>query len=96
MKRIASDGSFKANITRGGVGENFPINDRIEEIALQTSSVLGLDVAGIDLLFDGDDYKLCEANSAPGFQGFEKYTGVNVAREIINYAKQKAEYTGQI
>jgi len=89
MKRKSTDGSFKANITRGGVGENFPLNSRVEEIALKTAQALGLDVAGIDLLFDGDDYKLCEANSAPGFKGFERYTGVNVAREIINYAKTK-------
>jgi RimK family alpha-L-glutamate ligase len=91
MKRSSKDGSFKANITRGGVGENYPVNTRIEEIALQTTNALGLDIAGIDLLFDGDDYKLCEANSAPGFKGFEKYTGVNVAKEIIAYAKRKAE-----
>jgi len=90
MKRSAKDGSFKANITRGGVGENYPLNERIVEIATKTACVLGLDIAGIDLLFDGDDYKLCEANSAPGFKGFEKYTGVNVARAIIDYAKYKA------
>lgn len=91
MKRMSKDGSFKANITRGGIGENYPLNDRIIEIALQTKNVLGLDIAGIDLLFDGNDYKLCEANSAPGFKGFEKYTGVDVAKEIIDYAKQKAK-----
>lgn len=89
MKRSSKDGSFKANITRGGVGENYPLNDRIVEIATKTASVLGLDVAGIDLLFDGDDYKLCEANSAPGFKGFEKCTGVNVAKAIIDYARTK-------
>lgn len=89
MKRKSTDGSFKANITRGGVGENYPLNERIEEIALKTTESLGLDIAGIDLLFDGDGYKVCEANSAPGFKGFERYTGVNVAREIINYARTK-------
>jgi len=91
MKRKATDGSFKANITRGGVGENFPMNERIEEIALATASALSLDIAGVDLLFDGDDYKVCEANSAPGFKGFEKYTGINVARKIINYATSVAQ-----
>jgi RimK family alpha-L-glutamate ligase len=90
MKRKATDGSFKANITRGGVGENFPVNNRIEEIALSTTRALGLAIAGIDLLFDGDDYKVCEANSAPGFKGFERYTGINVAKEIVDYAKSVA------
>lgn len=90
MKRSSKDGSFKANITRGGVGENFPLNDKIVDIALKTTNALGLDIAGVDLLFDGDDYKLCEANSAPGFKGFEKYTGVNVAKAIIDYARYRA------
>ena len=90
MKRKSTDGSFKANITRGGVGENYPLNEHIEEIALDTTRALGLDIAGIDLLFDGDSYKICEANSAPGFKGFEKYTGINVARHIVSYAKSVA------
>lgn len=91
MKRKSTDGSFKANITRGGIGEKFPMNPRIEELSLSTAKSLGLEIAGIDLLFDGDDYKLCEANSAPGFKGFEKYTGINVAREIVDYAKKRAK-----
>jgi RimK family alpha-L-glutamate ligase len=91
MKRSSTDGSFKANITRGGVGENFPLNDRIVELSLKTVEAIGLDIAGIDLLFDKDDYKLCEANSAPGFKGFEKYTGVNVAKEIVNFARKKSK-----
>lgn len=89
MKRSSTDGSFKTNITRGAVGSSFPMNERIEQIALDTAKALGLDIAGIDLLFDGDDYKLCEANSAPGFLGFEKYTGVNVAKEIVDFARSK-------
>lgn len=89
MKRTSIDGSFKTNISRGAVGSNFLLNDRIKQIALDTARALNLDIAGIDLLFDGDDYKLCEANSAPGFEGFEKYTGVNVAKEIVDFARSK-------
>jgi RimK family alpha-L-glutamate ligase len=89
MKRSSTDGSFKTNISRGSVGSSFPMNERIEQIALDTARALNLDIAGIDLLFDGDDYKLCEANSAPGFEGFEKYTGVNVAKEIVDYARSR-------
>ena len=89
MKRSAQDGSFKANITRGGLGENYPLDDEIIDIAQKTAGALGLDVAGIDLLFDGDSYKVCEANSAPGFQGFEKCTGIDVAKSIIDYALTK-------
>jgi gamma-F420-2:alpha-L-glutamate ligase len=52
---------------------------------------LALEVAGVDLLFGKNGgYLICEANSAPGFEGFEKATGVNVAQEIIKYAHGKA------
>ena len=48
--------------------------------------MVGLDIAGIDLLFDGDHFRICEANSAPGFEGFEPATGINVARQILEFA----------
>jgi len=90
IKRSSTDGSFKANLTRGGVGEVYPVTDQIEKIALDTARALDLEVAGVDLLFDKDGgYKVCEANSAPGFQGFEKATGINVAQEIVSYAISK-------
>ena len=90
MQRSSIDGSFKANITRGGMGENYPIDAQLEEIALRVTDALELDVAGVDLLFGPDgQYLVCEANSAPGFQGFEKATGVNVAKAIIKFAQSK-------
>lgn len=89
MKRSAKDGSFKANITRGGVGENYPLTPEIEDIALRVARSLDLEIAGVDLLFGHDGFLVCEANSAPGFEGFERATGIDVAAEIINYARSK-------
>jgi RimK family alpha-L-glutamate ligase len=90
MQRSSIDGSFKANITRGGMGENYPVDAALEEISLRVAQALELDVAGVDLLYGPDgSYLVCEANSAPGFQGFEKATGVNVAKAIIKYANTK-------
>ena len=87
MKRESSTGDFKANFSAGGTVEEFPLNSEIEWLATQTSKLLNLDVAGIDLLFDGDHYKICEANSAPGFKGFESCINVNAASEIFNFIK---------
>ena len=89
MKRSAKDGSFKANITRGGVGENYPLTPEIEDIALRVARSLDLEIAGVDLLFGHDGFLVCEANSAPGFEGFERATGIDVAAEIIKYARSK-------
>lgn len=90
MKRSSSDGDFRANISRGGTGEIYPLNDQLVFIATETAKVLNLDIAGVDLLIDENGYKVCEANSAPGFKGFEEYCGVNVAKEILNYAVFKS------
>lgn len=87
MERSAADGTFKANFSQGGRVEKYELNPEIEWLATESSRILGLDVAGIDLLFAGDHYKICEANSAPGFQGFESATDINVAQEIFNYIK---------
>ena len=86
MLRQSTDGSFKANISRGGVGEPYPLTPEIEWLATEAARVVGLDIAGIDLLFDGDHFRICEANSAPGFEGFEPATGINVARQILEFA----------
>lgn len=86
MLRQSTDGSFKANISRGGIGEPYPLTPEIEWLATETARVVGLDIAGIDLLFDGDHFRICEANSAPGFEGFEPATGINVARQILEFA----------
>lgn len=90
MRRTAPEGDFRANITGGGTGEGFPLTDEIEFLARETAKVLGLDIAGIDLLFDKDGgFRVCEANSNPGFLGFEKFCGVDVADQLTDYVKFK-------
>lgn len=95
MKRIAPPGDFRANISSGGYGEPFEVNSEIEYLAREAARICGLQIAGIDLLFDKDGYKICEANSAPGFEGFEKYCGVDVAAHIAEYIKYKISLSGR-
>lgn len=89
MKRSAPEGDFRANISNGGTGESYPLTDEIEYIARETAKVLNLDIAGIDLLFDSRGFRVCEANSNPGFLGFEKYCGIDVADHLTDYVKFK-------
>ena len=90
MQRKSTDGSFKANISRGGQGEAYDVDDELEMLSIQVAKVLDLDIAGVDLLFAGDGYRVCEANSAPGFQGFEKALGINIPQKIFDYAKMRS------
>lgn len=89
MKRTAPADDFRANITNGGTGESFPVSKEIEQIALKTAAVLNLSIAGIDLLFDNRGFRVCEANSNPGFSGFDKYCNTNVAYEIASFIINK-------
>lgn len=90
MERRSTDGSFKANISRGGEGFAYDVDDEMEILAIQVAKVLDLDIAGVDLLFHPDGYRICEANSAPGFKGFESALGINIPEKIFNYAKLRA------
>jgi gamma-F420-2:alpha-L-glutamate ligase len=91
MLRQSTDGSFKANISRGGQGLPFQIDDDMELLAIQVAKVLNLDIAGVDLLFHKDGYKVCEANSSPGFKGFEQALDINVPQKIFDYAKMRSK-----
>ena len=89
MKRESKDGDFRAYITRGGGAEPTEIDEQMEYLALESTKLLGLDIGGVDLLYDSDGYKICEVNSSPGFYGMEKYTEIRVAEQIVTYVKNK-------
>lgn len=90
MKRQSSnENDFRANISNGGSGENFEITDELEMIALECAKIVDLDIAGIDLLFSGNTWKVCEINSNPGFKGFEQATGIDIPEKVFNYIKFK-------
>ena len=91
MKRTGVEGDFRANISQGGTAELFEITDEIDYLARETARVLGLQIAGVDLLFDKDGYKICEANSSPGFEGMDQYCGQDMARRIVDFIKLKIQ-----
>ena len=91
MLRTAPEGDFRANITGGGTGSRYEITEEIDYIARETARALNLDIAGVDLLFDDRGFRVCEANSNPGFKGFETYCGVDVADLITEYVKFKIQ-----
>ena len=89
MMRRATDDDFRANISRGGEGIPYEVNEQIEWLSSESSKALNLDIAGVDLLFDKEGYKICEVNSNPGFEGMEIFTKKNIASEIVSFIKLK-------
>jgi len=92
MMRQSTDEDFRANITRGGEGIPYQIDDNIEWLGGESARLLGLDIAGVDLLFDNGGYKICEVNSSPGFEGMDRFTHTNIAEDIVNFVKHKIGY----
>ena len=93
MMRQSVDDDFRANITRGGEGIPYQIDDEIEWLGGESSRLLNLDIAGVDLLFDKEGYRICEVNSSPGFEGMDKYCKTNIAEKIVTYVTHKIGYS---
>ena len=87
VKRVSQDGSFKANISLGADAEPYELTPEAEWLASEVARILGLDIAGIDLLFDEGGFQICEANSSPGFKGIEKVYGMDVPGEVFRYLR---------
>jgi gamma-F420-2:alpha-L-glutamate ligase len=85
MERRSLTGGFKSNVSLGGVGVAYNPPQEMAELAVQAADVLELDITGIDILFDEEGYRICEANSAPGFQGLERATGMDVPTAILEW-----------
>ena len=85
MRRIAPDGEFRSNVHRGGKAEHVKLNPEEEKMAVVAAQVLGLRVAGVDLMRSNRGPLVLEVNSSPGLQGIEASSGVDVAGEIIRF-----------
>ena len=92
MRRVAREGEFRSNIHRGGEGEPLPeLPPGYAEVAVKAAQVIGLEVAGVDLLESDAGPKVMEVNSSPGFEGLEQATGADVAGAIVEHAMVFAE-----
>ena len=97
MKRTATvPGEFRANAELGGKGEPLEITAEIREIAECASRVLGLEYAGVDLLWDGKEYLLTEVNSNAHFRLIEETTGVPIASLYAKYILSEIEKGGRL
>ena len=89
MKRKAKPGEFRSNVHLGGSVENYELNDLEKENAVKAAKVLGLSVAGVDLIQSNRGPLVLEVNSSPGLEGIEKASGVDVADKIIEYLEDE-------
>jgi ribosomal protein S6--L-glutamate ligase len=88
MRRQAKAGEFRSNLHRGGLGVGAALEDRYRRAAVAATRVMGLEVAGVDMLETREGPKILEINSSPGLEGVERASGIDVAGAIIAHAER--------
>lgn len=89
MKRTAKEGEFRSNLHRGGTSSVVKLSRAEKAAAIKAARVLGLGVAGVDMLQSSRGPLIIEVNSSPGLEGIEKATGIDIAGKIIQYLEKK-------
>lgn len=96
MRRVAKPGEFRSNLHRGGKGDALRLPPAYRNTAIRAARVMGLEVAGVDMLEARQKPKILEINSSPGLEGIERASGVDIAGAIIDYAEQYAQKNRRI
>jgi len=89
MRREPQAGQWKGNVAQGAKAYPVEISEEIKKMALDIVKLQNSEIIGVDVMMPPEGPVIIETNRAPQFQGFESATGVNVAKEIVNYATDK-------
>lgn len=88
MKRQGKEGEFRSNLHRGGSASVIELTDEEENAAIKAARVMGLSVAGVDMLQSSRGPLILEVNSSPGLEGIEAATGKDIAKSIIRFIER--------
>lgn len=91
MKRQGKKGEFRSNLHRGGTASLYELTEDEENAALKAARVLGLGIAGVDMLQSNSGPMIMEVNSSPGLEGIEGATGKDIANAIIRYIERNVD-----
>ena len=92
MRRTAQGDEFRSNVHRGGHVERVELDEAYEETAVRSAQIMGLRVAGVDMLEGKHGPLVMEVNSSPGLEGIEKATKLDVAGSIIDYIDNQVAF----
>jgi len=92
MRRVAQGQEFRSNVHRGGVAEAVELSEEYIETAVRAAQILGLRVAGVDMLEGKNGPQIMEVNSSPGLEGIETCTGLDVAGAVIDYISAQVDF----
>jgi ribosomal protein S6--L-glutamate ligase len=90
MRRQGAPGEFRSNLHRGGTAAAIRLTPLERATAAKAAKVMGLNVAGVDLLQSNHGPLVLEVNSSPGLEGIEAASGIDVASRIVEFIEQNA------
>lgn len=93
MKRTAQPGEFRSNLHCGGTSEIIKLTQREEEIAIQATKIIGLNVAGVDIIRSRRGALVLEVNASPGLEGIETTTSIDIANLVIKFIEKNYRKT---
>jgi ribosomal protein S6--L-glutamate ligase len=92
MRRVAQGDEFRSNVHRGGRAEPVELDSAYEETAVRAAQIMGLRVAGVDMLEGADGPQIMEVNSSPGLEGIEGATGLDIAGAVIDFIANQVNF----
>ncbi|GAA4469266.1 RimK family alpha-L-glutamate ligase [Novipirellula rosea] len=92
MRRVAQGDEFRSNVHRGGVVETVELDDEFRETAIRAAQIMGLRIAGVDMLEGQHGPQVMEVNSSPGLEGIERATQKDIAGAIIEYCAAHVDF----
>ncbi len=92
MRRVAQGDEFRSNVHRGGRTEPVELEPAFEETAVRAAQIMGLRVAGVDMLESREGPAVLEVNSSPGLEGIEGATGLDVAGAVVDYIAAQVSF----
>lgn len=92
MRRVAQGDEFRSNVHRGGNTEAIELDDKYKETAVRAAQIMGLRVAGVDMLEGKRGPQIMEVNSSPGLEGIEGATGLDIAGAIVDYIGNQIKF----
>jgi ribosomal protein S6--L-glutamate ligase len=92
MRRQAKGDEFRSNVHRGGSATPVELDDRSRRVAVQSAQIMGLRVAGVDMLESERGPLVMEVNSSPGLEGIETATSLDIAGAVIDYMASQVDF----
>jgi ribosomal protein S6--L-glutamate ligase len=91
MKRQAREGEFRSNLHRGGSAHSIKLTPEERSTALRSARIMGLNIAGVDIIRSNHGPLVMEVNSSPGLEGIEKACEIDVAARIVEFLEKNAQ-----